>query len=349
MATRSNASSRNSSTAQPRPARSRSGRRPTGSDAERTSSSDRKRGGGGGGSAETRAQGGREREEDRTEERRPAAPPRALTRGQRLTGTIQDAREAVTGVVAEYPVPATLIGAGLAWLLLGGRVRSAAERAASVAAESELLERARDRFEEVSEQVAEGLSGAAGSVRDALTSGVGESLSSAAGAVREGTSRLGEYAQQGARAVGSTVREGASIVGERARRGYDYSRQGVSTAWQQHPLTSGLALLAAGVAVGMLLPATRRENALMGRQADAVGRRVKSATRTLGQRGKKVVSTVASALRQEAEGEGLGVEQVARKVRRIAGHLQETTVNAAKRERLDPVSVLTESDEDDAE
>lgn len=332
MATRANASNRKS--ANPRPTRSRAGGRTAGGEGERQQGSGRA-----GGSS--RAQGsGRQRQANRGVEERalvlppPPLPRAAMTRRQRLTGTLETAGDAVRsagnsvgGAVAENPVPVALIGAGLAWLLLGNRVRTAAEQAASAAAESELLDRARERFGEVSERVSSGIGEAA------------ESISSAADAVRNGTSRLGEYAQDGARAVGSGVR----VVGEQARRGYEYSRQGVSTAWEEHPLTSGLALLAAGVAVGLLLPATRRENAVMGRQADAVGRRVKTATRVLGQRGRKVASTVATALKEEVEGEGLGVEQVARKVRRIAGHLQEATVSAAKREGLDPATVLSES------
>jgi len=209
-----------------------------------------------------------------------------------------------------------------------------------------LLGRARETFEDVSERVTDAAGSAKDTLKESLIAGagrVGETLSEAAESVRDGTARLGEYTQEGARAVGSRLREGAAAVGEGARRGYEYSREGAAQAWHQHPLTTGLAILAAGVAVGMLLPGTRRENDMLGEQSDAVSQRVRKAGRTLVERGKQVVSTAAEALKQEAEGEGLGTEEVARKVRRIADHVQEATVSAARRVRLNPVSVLSES------
>src|SRR4051794_28415169 len=267
MATRTNASGNRSRSGGGRTTPTRSARRS--SDSNRNSPD----GGGAGGAGKSRSRGrdsassksdaGSQQSNAGREFRVPAA---ALTRGQRVTQRLSDASEtvrelggSVTGAVAANPVPAALIGAGVAWLLFGNRVRGAAGYLAEAASDSELLERAREQFEEVSERVSSRLSEAAGSMKDALAGGtqnIGESLGTAAGAVREGAGRLGEYAADGARAVGSTLGTGAAAVGQQARRGYDYSRQGVSSAWHEHPLTSGLALLAAGVAIGMFLPAT---------------------------------------------------------------------------------------------
>jgi hypothetical protein len=269
-----------------------------------------------------------------------------LTTGQRVSAKLQDAGDAiraagdtVTQAVAANPVPLALISAGMAWLLFGNRVRSTAESISAAAAESELLDRARERFEDVSSRVNQRLTDAAASAKDA----VGESLGGAAGAVRKSTNRLGQYTQESARAVGSTLNAGASAIGQTAKRGYEYSREGVANAWQHHPLTSGLTVLAAGVAIGMLLPGTVRENGLLGKQSDAVARRVKSATQTLSKRGKKVLKSVTQSIQKEAEGEGLAVAEVARKVRRIAGHVQEATVNAVKREQLNPIRASRKS------
>ena len=271
------------------------------------------------------------------------------TRVQRVAGTLKEAGSTVGGAIAGHAVPAALIGAGLAWLLLeSGPAQRRLAAAARRIEESELLGRARETFGEVSERVGDRAESLKESFRESFNAGAeraGETWAGAAESVREGASRLGEYTQDGARAVRDTLRTGATTVGEGARQAYEYSRQGAAKAWRQHPLSTGLAALAAGVAVGMLLPGTRREDETLGETSDAVSRRVRAAGRTLVERGKQVASTAAEALRREAEGEGLGASEVTRKVRRIAHHVKEATVSASRRARLDPASVLAEAKE----
>jgi hypothetical protein len=255
-------------------------------------------------------------------------------RGGQVTGTLRKAGDAVRGAgdtvveaVTANPIPAALIGAGVAWLLVGNRVRGAASYVSQAASESELLERARSGFDRISEGVSSRLSDAAETFKDAFDSGA----EAARGAIRGGGGAV------------ERIREGASAIGERARRGYDVSSQTVSNAWHEHPLTTGVALLAAGVTIGLLLPGTRREYAVMGASSDAVARRAKSAGRMLVSRGKKVAATVAGALKSEA---AVGAAQAVGKVRRIASRVQDVTVSAAKRERLNPVNVITGSGKD---
>jgi hypothetical protein len=238
MATRANAPKRSASPL-PVPARARSGRRKP-SDVERSQARGRAAGG------ERADEGGEEQALAR------ATPARSLTRRQRLTGTLEDAGEAVrgagsavTGVVVENPVPVALIGAGLAWLLLGGA------SAASPSARRPRPRRATCSNEPAGASKASRNASRVASVRPPAP--WGESLSSAADAVRNGASRIWASTRKApGRRV--KVRDGAMVVGEQARRGYDLSRRGVSEAWQQHPLTSGLGLLAAGLAVGHAAP-----------------------------------------------------------------------------------------------
>jgi len=103
--------------------------------------------------------------------------------------------------VREHPVPAAMIGAGLAWLLLESKpLRPAEER---------LMERGRELLDDMSET----FTGAAANTRKALNNAAGvagEYLGSAAESVRE-------YTQRGASRVGSAVRESAGAVGEAAQ------------------------------------------------------------------------------------------------------------------------------------
>ena len=268
------------------------------------------------------------------------APP--LTRGARLIDGVKGAGSVVTGVISEHPLPVALIGAGISWLLLERRVTSGVAALSRHVEESGVMERAREAFEDASERA----TAAAGSLSDALAARVreaGETFAEAAESLRERAARVGESTVEGAQAAGARLRQGATVVGESARRGLEYGRESAAGAWEQHPLVTGLAALTAGVAVGLLLPGTRRENDIMGRQSDALSRRIRTAGGTLIERGRKVASTAAEALRQEAEGEGLGPQEVVRKVRRIADHVQEATRTAARRERLDPASVISEA------
>jgi hypothetical protein len=201
--------------------------------------------------------------------------------GRRVAETLKTAGSTVRGSVAGHPVPAVLIGAGLAWLLLESRLSGASSDRGFLAA-------ARRRYEESAAGAAEGVESALGSAKESLVDG--------AEAVVEFAGRLGEYAQRGASAVGSTLREGASTVGEGARKGYESSKRAVGNVWEEHPLTSGLALLAAGVTLGMLLPSTRREDDMMGSQSDSLTRRIKEAGASLLQRGEQVVSSVGGVL-----------------------------------------------------
>jgi len=260
-----------------------------------------------------------------------AAPP---TRAARLVGGLKGAGSAVRDTVSDNPVPAVLIGTGLAWLLVARSADSlASSSSASSSAdgggddEATVLGRARKTYREVSERYAEGI------VKDAFVAGVGkvgETLSGAAQSVRGGAARVGEYTQEGARAVGGKLREGAAAVGATARKGVEYTREGATTAWDQHPLATGLAAFATGVAVGMFLPGTWRENDIMGRQSDSLSQRVRSAAGTYFRQGKEAAQSTADALKHEVEDEGLAPEQVVRKVRRIAGHVQEAAVGAVR-------------------
>jgi hypothetical protein len=201
---------------------------------------------------------------------------------ERATEAVKTAGSAVRGQITGHPVPAALLGAGLAWLLLEGRLSGivgAGEREG-------LLEHARRRYEEAAATAADSIGSAMHSAKESLVGG--------AETVRDGVveigGRIGEYAQRG-----------AAAVGEGARHGYESSRRAVGNAWDEHPLASGLALLAAGVTLGMLLPAVTGENDILGRASDSLTRRAKQAGATLAQRGEQIVSSVSGILGGNAE------------------------------------------------
>ncbi len=102
------------------------------------------------------------------------------------------------------------------------------------------------------------------------------------------------------------------------QRSLKRSRETVSDMWQRHPITVGLALLAAGVATGMMLPATAREGGMMGRAARNVTRRVRSSGEELLEKGRELVETSAEVVTREARRQGLTADDIGRKVKRVA-------------------------------
>jgi len=161
-------------------------------------------------------------------------------RGRAAVDSIKSAGSRAVESVGEHPIPAALIGAGLAWLLLESRgIRPT---------EVPIIERGRD---------------ALGTVGHTLADAAGTAASS----VKDGASTLGEYASNA-----------ASAVGETATSGIGAGKEAIGNLWERHPLAMSAAILSAGIAAGMLLPATRRENNVMGGAASNLAEKAREKT-----------------------------------------------------------------------
>jgi hypothetical protein len=161
-------------------------------------------------------------------------------RGRAAVDSIKSAGSRAVESVGEHPIPAALIGAGLAWLLLESRgIRPT---------EIPLVERGKEAIGTVGHTIAD----AAGT---------------AASSVKEGASTLGEYASNA-----------ASAVGETATSGIDAGKEAIGNLWERHPLAMSAAILSAGIAAGMLLPATRRENNMLGTAASNLADKAREKT-----------------------------------------------------------------------
>ena len=203
-------------------------------------------------------------------------------------GTIAGAGAKAVETVRANPIPAAIAGAALTWLLVKNRERLHMPQMPD--ALTGIAETVRDSFSETAE-----------STRRAVRGGMG----SAAEAVKDGAASLAEYAQTG-----------ASTVGQAAKKGYERSREAVATSWDEHPLTVGLVLLAAGVAAGMMLP-TPKSGAIT-RAAKGLTQRVTSTGEGLLESARELVSSSARAASREAKRQGLTADQITRKVKRVA-------------------------------
>lgn len=258
----------------------------------------------------------------------------SLTRG----GTSAGANK-LWQVAREHPLPSAVIGLGLGWLLVessrgeerssygasynpnynrarGGAGRSTwagsgrsslYESSAGYGAYPESYNANYQESYDASEggSVSGRVSSAASSVKDAASS-AGHKVADVAGTVRERASELTHEARDKATSLGYSTRYQA----RKAQTGF----------WQmmeENPLAVGLATLTLGVLAGLSLPATRKENELMGETRDKLVDRIEEAGREALEKGKQVAETAVETIKDEAESAGLTASGIAEKVREV--------------------------------
>jgi hypothetical protein len=203
--------------------------------------------------------------------------------GESVSG-IRDAGSRAVESVTAHPVPALVIGAGLAWLLMESRTLRPIER--------RLLQQGRRAISSAGQTA-------------------GESL-------REGLNAVGEYAREGASVFGHAVSEGAHAVTRNAQRSLNTTRKTLGQTWESHPLAVCAAVLAAGVAAAILLPATMSETRWMGQTSGALTRSVRRKGRQLLKQGKRLANEAAGVGTREARRQGLSTRDIVGKVKRVA-------------------------------
>ena len=172
---------------------------------------------------------------------------------------MNDARDTLFDTIYRNPLPATVTGVGLMWLLMN-RSRAASERryngsnaGGGIGQVGTAVGRA---AQQASGAVAQGLHGA--------RSAAGDALDNASDVVTS----VAQSATEGAGQAVQTVSEGASALAENARHGAKRVEQTVQRTIHDRPLAVGAAALAVGTMVACLLPHTEAEDQLMGGTRD---------------------------------------------------------------------------------
>jgi ElaB/YqjD/DUF883 family membrane-anchored ribosome-binding protein len=274
-----------------------------------------------------------------------------LTRGGTSAGASK-----LWQVAREHPLPSAVIGLGLGWLLVessrgeerssygtsyntnynrarGGAGRSnwagsgrssLYESSAGYGAYPESYNANYQESYDASEggSISGRVSSAADSVKDAassaghkvadVASSAGHKVADMAGSVREHASDLTHGARDKATALGYSTRYQA----RKAQTGF----------WQmmeENPLAVGIATLTLGVLAGLSLPATRKENELMGETRDKLVDRIEEAGREALEKGKQVAETAVETIKDEAESAGLTASGIAEKVREVGTKTKE--------------------------
>ena len=197
--------------------------------------------------------------------------------------------------VIEHPLPATLIGAGLAWLIMsnGSSSRGTAyetttrtsasgswfsdtARSTGVAAGSvtdSIRDRAGSAVQGLKDTAQSAVSGVSGSI-DSTAGIVREKAQSAMAGLSDTASGIGESISDAYGSCADTVSRTASSVAEAAARitpSQDELMQAGQRIWdycKDQPLVAAGLGIALGAAIGAAVPQTEAENRLMGEAAD---------------------------------------------------------------------------------
>ena len=178
-----------------------------------------------------------------------------------LGDAMNDVRDTLLDTLYKNPLPATLTGVGLAWLLMN-RSRSASARRNGNGGNGAVLG-----------NVGAVVGRAAHQATDSLTEGF-EGATDAAGNVLESASgvvsTIAQAAGDGAQHAAHTARDGAMALASSAQQSAKRVEQMVQRQLGERPLAVGAAAVAIGTMVGCALPHTHAEDELMGETRDNV-------------------------------------------------------------------------------
>jgi hypothetical protein len=223
-----------------------------------------------------------------------------------LGDTMNETRETLFETIKANPLPAAVAGFGLAWLLMNRSKNVGRGRGSSNSGDARrgnagspfgtdgswernegraggIVEDLRSAVSSGAHQASEAMHQVAGSASD-LAGRVAHTASDAS-SIAHGAEQFGSSVAHGAQQVGSTISKGAQQLGSTISHGATDAagfvaenattlahnvKRGVDTTMRDNPLVLGGVAFTVGAVVGLALPATQRENQLIGKTRDRV-------------------------------------------------------------------------------
>lgn len=261
------------------------------------------------------------------------------------------AMHSVVDTVKSNPLPALVIGAGVAWMIYSTRRESSGrydfeDYSAEDTSRRYDPDTHYDRPLEYPTGSGEGeWSAEASSKFGQMKEKLGEKASSATEQVKEKFSHAGEAAREkmgAAREKMSELRERAgeatAHLRESTRDAYSRSRERIVSTANHHPLEVGLVALAAGLMAGLAMRTPDAVNRKVGPAADRLRSRTREAGTEMLEKGKRVAQAAASAVKEEAQAQGLTPERLREKAGAVADKAREAGRQTAEREGMKPGS-----------
>lgn len=228
----------------------------------------------------------------------------------------------LVNTVRDNPIPVTLIGIGIAWLMASNKKaaqhttrthRQRVVRPAAYYPEDELAyDSAYDSGAYYDEAAARGseegmLHRAAAKTSEAgqglkdKASEVGQRVSESASAMSQRVQQAGQTARARLQESKSGAQTRMSELSHRSREQYYRAKDRAGQYFDEQPLVAGALGIAIGAALGAAIPVTRRENELMGKTRDELLGRAKETAREQAEHVKQSAQRVADVAKQEAE------------------------------------------------
>ena len=227
--------------------------------------------------------------------------------------------------VTENPVPVSLIGVGIAWLMTAGsRHTSTSSRWTGDGGH-------RSRIAEAVSSAAEKAGQVMQSARDQVSE-AGQRMSHTAGSA---TAKAGQV-MHGTQERAGQMRFQARHQAARAKNTVDY-------LLTEQPLILGLLGVALGAALGAGLPPTRQEDEILGETRDEYVRRAREVGEEHVEKVRQVATAAAEGAEEQAEREGLTSEnadfhtrEVGEKMERVAQATRHAAKTEADKQSLTP-------------
>jgi hypothetical protein len=180
--------------------------------------------------------------------------------------------------ISTNPVPVTLLGLGLAWLMIAGQARAPVESngPGGWRSNGEYAPNGGRDDTGAPELVKDGPDGGSRIAR------AGESIQQGMSRIREAVEDTPDVAADYGHAARETVESMKERAGDYAHSAWERgvrAKDSTAQTLQEYPVLVGVLGLAAGALAAALLPGTRREDALIGEKADTLKRSVTDAIR----------------------------------------------------------------------
>lgn len=193
---------------------------------------------------------------------------------------VRAASRTVVDVVRENPVPAAMVGLGLAWLIMNGRRARQQRQLPAASSSTSTMTMARASGEDLGMQEDGMVAHAVRHAREAATAGghrIGEAAQTVGRKVAEVAQSAGHGIAAAAQGAGHGIGAAAHKVGETAagvaHGAADTARAAktkVTGYYDVNPIPFGIAALAVGAGIGLALPRTELEDNMLGAARDQV-------------------------------------------------------------------------------
>lgn len=249
--------------------------------------------------------------------RRSKSSPEARGMKQESAGR-EDSKSGLLKTAREHPIASAVTGVGAGLLLVEGARRAISSWNSSQGRNGHGISENRDEEQGQEEESEQGEPENRQSEDQMDESDESEDQEDSEG-FGERLHHAGERVSKTTRQAISSLRSGASTLGHQAQSAFEQGREIGTEFWEDHPLMIGAIALAAGIALGMLLPSTDTEDQWIGKISDKTAGRAKKAIGEVFEQGKEMfghaVTEGMDALAREAEREGLTPARLQRKIK----------------------------------